>query len=60
MEMNHAQSIKLKPWQEAASGSIAGIASRLVISPFDVVKVKCYFDNGITFLAHLDHFLKDC
>ena len=32
--------LPLHPWQEAVSGSVAGVASRMIISPFDVVKVR--------------------
>jgi len=31
---------KLTPWQQAISGSTAGVVARLVISPIDVIKIR--------------------
>jgi solute carrier family 25 thiamine pyrophosphate transporter 19 len=31
---------KLTPWQQAISGSTAGVIARIVISPIDVIKIR--------------------
>ncbi|KAJ3357311.1 mitochondrial thiamine pyrophosphate transporter [Kappamyces sp. JEL0680] len=36
----HEKTPKLPGWKHAVSGSVAGLASRLVIAPFDVIKAR--------------------
>lgn len=39
---------KLKPWQNAVSGAIAGVISRFVIAPIDVLKIRLQLQpNGV-------------
>ncbi|KAI8799960.1 mitochondrial carrier domain-containing protein [Cladochytrium replicatum] len=39
------------PWQEAISGAVAGVASRFVIAPFDVIKIRLQLQLLPTSLA---------
>ena len=44
--------IELSPWQNALSGSIAGLISRVVIAPLDVLKIR-----WVRILNMCPHFL---
>ena len=38
-DVKHSQMV-IKPWQHAMSGAIAGLTSRLIIAPLDLIKIR--------------------
>lgn len=48
-----AEKKELTPLQHTISGALAGIASRIIISPFDVVKIRFQLQSQSLKLSHL-------